>query len=243
MDLLYVIGTGSKHNNAELKYSLRSIEKYCTGYDRIFIVGYKPDFLNDNVIFVPCEDKYNEYKHKNILNCIQTAVDTTDISEDFVLQSDDHYYCKPYDFNKIPIYYKGLLLDFVSPKSTCPRYHTSLVVTRRILEHYGLPVLNGASHCGTRFNKTLFKSVEDTIIKDAYNNPWGIEPSAMMAALINKYQGLPYIYRRDCKARDCSNEQVLNEKIGDSFCFSCYEKAFNEELMEKLYPNPSKYER
>ena len=68
MDLLYVVGGGSKHNNAELRYSLRSIEKNCTGYDRVFIVGQKPEWVT-NVEFYPCDDPY-DCTHKNMMHKI-----------------------------------------------------------------------------------------------------------------------------------------------------------------------------
>ena len=56
MDILYVIGKGSEWNNNELRFSLRSIAKYGKNIDRVFIVGYKPDFVSDEVTFIPCDD-------------------------------------------------------------------------------------------------------------------------------------------------------------------------------------------
>ena len=58
MDILYVVGRGSTWNNNELKYSLRSIAKNGINVDRVFIVGYIPDFINrEEVICLPFEDK------------------------------------------------------------------------------------------------------------------------------------------------------------------------------------------
>ena len=50
MDILYVVGTGSKWDNNELRYSLRSIDKYGINIDRVFIVGTKPDFCDGKSI-------------------------------------------------------------------------------------------------------------------------------------------------------------------------------------------------
>jgi hypothetical protein len=45
MDILYYIGSGSRHNNDELRYSLRSLDAHCKDVDKVWIVGNKPRFL------------------------------------------------------------------------------------------------------------------------------------------------------------------------------------------------------
>ena len=52
MDILYYIGDGSHHNNEELRYSLRALEKHCKDIDEVWIVGNKPHFLNDKVKYL-----------------------------------------------------------------------------------------------------------------------------------------------------------------------------------------------
>lgn len=56
MDVLYYIGGGSMHNNNELRYSLRSLQKHCRDLGKVWVVGNKPDFLQ-NVEYVWLEDK------------------------------------------------------------------------------------------------------------------------------------------------------------------------------------------
>jgi len=116
-DQLYVLGGDSKHNDFELRMSLRSIEKYCEGYDRVFIVGRKPTWVC-NVEFYPCEDDMG-MAHKNILKKIMYACHETDISEWFTLQADDHFYTKPYDFRRVRPYEKGELPPPTSRKARC----------------------------------------------------------------------------------------------------------------------------
>lgn len=241
-DLLYIIGKGSKYNNEELKYSLRSIEKNCTGYDRIFIVGYKPTFLNDNVIYVPCEDKYDGYKHRNILNCIKTVIDTTDISNEFVLQSDDHFYIKPYNFDDITIYLKKAELN---NSTVGGKYKKALFATRKLLEKYNLPITNTAQHCGTLFNKEIFKSIEDTLVKEAIEDQWGAEPTCLIQAVMQKELGMVPVPRKDCKIKHQRTRLEIEKKIGDNFCFSTSDEAFAyvKPYLNKLFPNPSKYEK
>ena len=53
MDIVIPLGTGSRWQNNELRFALRSIEKYLTGYDKIFIIGECPSYLQ-NIIHIPC---------------------------------------------------------------------------------------------------------------------------------------------------------------------------------------------
>lgn len=56
MDILYYIGSGSHHNNQELRYSLRALETHCKDIGDVWIVGNKPHFLNNNVRYLWVED-------------------------------------------------------------------------------------------------------------------------------------------------------------------------------------------
>lgn len=38
MDILYILGNGSVHDNMEIRLSLRTVEKYAKNLDRVFIV-------------------------------------------------------------------------------------------------------------------------------------------------------------------------------------------------------------
>ena len=54
ISVVYPLGTGSKWQNNELRYSLRSLSKI-SGIGDVFIVGEKPDWVR-NVIHIPCKD-------------------------------------------------------------------------------------------------------------------------------------------------------------------------------------------
>ena len=69
MDILYCLGEGSKWNNNELRYSLRSLEKFGKNVGNIYVVGYDPGILSDKVTFIDCPNKYDR-KQKNILQAV-----------------------------------------------------------------------------------------------------------------------------------------------------------------------------
>lgn len=243
MDLLYLLGHGSRHDNVEIRYSLRSIEKYCKGYDRVFVVGQCPEWLR-NVEYIPCPDDQG-YSHKNMMKKILHACKNSDISEDFVMQADDHFYVRPYDFRDIKPYEKGELRSELWHPDRDTVYQQSIVDTRKWLEKHGYPYRNGSQHCGMWFKKSLWLQIEEEMLKPAFIFPYGLESSSIMAAALNKHLGIPYEYRKDCKVGNFGNEDDLKAKIGDNFCFSIYDIAFCsgiERILAKWYPNKSKYE-
>ena len=106
MDILYVLKR--EILNDDLRWSLRSVEKYLTGYDRIFVAGFKPRYVQ-GVTHVPVIQVGTKYQ--NVLGNIRTAVEKTDISEDFVLMNDDFIALRPIDLNKDKLNYIGGDLD------------------------------------------------------------------------------------------------------------------------------------
>lgn len=238
-----MLGTGSKHNNVELMYSLRSIEKNCTGYDRVFLVGQRPDWVT-NVEYYYCDDPYG-CSHKNMMHKILYACKNTNISNDFVMQADDHFYVKPYDFRDIKPYIRGELPSEYPKGSYMSDYKRSILDTRKWLESHGYPYMNGSCHCGMPFKKDLFLEIEDEMLKPAFDHPYGLESSSIMAAALNKHLGIPYEYKKDVKVKYFTNEENLKEKIGDSFCFSIYDMAFVygiRNILQKWFPDKSRFE-
>ena len=109
MDILYTLGKGSTWQDNELRYSLRSIDKYGINVNRIYIVGdWCPGFVDrDKVTFIRCHQPYTD-KFKNILYSVLYACENSDIAEDFLLSSDDHFYMEKTDFDAYPYWLKNL---------------------------------------------------------------------------------------------------------------------------------------
>lgn len=242
LDLLYVLGDGSYKNDIELRYSLRSIEKYCEGYGRVFIVGRKPRWVT-NVEFIPCDDPY-DHAHKNITHKIMTAVRDSDISEDFVFQADDHFYVRPYDFRDIAPYIKGDLPPVAKPESST--YYKSLTDTRVWLSAHSYPAKNGSQHVGMWLKKSLLLQIERDIITPGLKSPYGFEISSVMVNAMRKHLDIKPMERRDVKIIGFDDVDDLQAKIGDAFCFSIYDAAFPcglEKILRKWYPRKSTYEK
>jgi hypothetical protein len=83
IDVVYVLGTGSKWKNNELRFSLRAIEKNLTGYRDIYVIGENPGFLQ-NVIHIPYPDELPGNADGNIARKVLRACREKKLSDNFL---------------------------------------------------------------------------------------------------------------------------------------------------------------
>ncbi len=102
-DLVYVCRPG---DNEELRYSIRSVVANLK-HNKIWIVGYKPDWYTGD--FISVEDTSSKFN--NIINCLKVVIDSEDVSENFIFMNDDFFLLKQLD--SIPVLHGGLLFDKV----------------------------------------------------------------------------------------------------------------------------------
>ena len=162
VDVVYALGTGSKWQDNELRYSLRSLEKFCGNLGRVFIVGHKPDWVT-GVIHIPHDDwkqGHPEYRkrrgdvgHKdgNIIRKVLAAC-KTDLSERFLFASDDQCFLAPIDAWTLPALHCGLLRPITKGNT----WRRRVDHTRQYLESLGIAALHCDAHTITPHTKTEF---------------------------------------------------------------------------------------
>ena len=244
MDILYVIGRGSTWANNELKYSLRSLEKNCKNVGRIFIVGYCPDFIDKKkVTFIPVDDE-QDCKHKNIMRCIEVAVEQSNISDDFLYSSDDHFYILPTDFDNYPFFRKPV--EMPESYDNCNAYHKTLASTRMVFEAAGLTTYNFSWHGNTHFNKTLFNEPQFAAIrKISYYMQLGCEPSILMLNYWLSKRPFEITDRADRKFGKEVDRDGFMQGIEGRECISCASdvtKSYIRTYLAETFPDKSKYE-
>lgn len=249
MDILYIIGPKSKTNHFELRCSLRSIEKFGKNVGNVYVVGYCPRWLSDEVIKLPCEDKYKSdditqfQKNANICYKLLYAVDHSDIGETFMVSMDDHFYVKETDFENYPYFVRnrknyGIELPDSSPGTP---YLTFLSSVREYIKGKKLPILNFGLHRNRRVTREDIEACRE-VLGETINN---CIPSGGLIYLSNyRYSKDPFCYKivKDVKISNREQEHL----IGDSEVFSTtdfYPFTGLYFLLRKLYPDQSKYEK
>lgn len=227
MDIVYILGTGSQWGDNELKYSLRSVEQNLKEYVRIFIVGEKPAFLNDNIIHIPYKDNHKN-KQRNIHNKILAACECKEINDNFILFNDDYFIIKPMKLPQVPLYtYSEYLLDAV-PKFK-NNYKNHIEKTIQLLGN----VKNYDTHYPITINKKKYIQINEIIdwevtygylTRTLYVNrlPYTIFPVKITDKIINKVSDI-----EDKTFISCGNTILFGMK----------------KYLENKFINPSKYER
>lgn len=244
MNILYVVGTGSKWSNNELRFSLRSIAKYGQNIDRVFIVGNKPDFVSNEVGYLPCDDPYGA-KHKNIHYKMRNAIRELPLGDHFLISSDDHFYIQDVDFNNYPVYCKESEIPTRLQKGhLVTNYWRSLFETRELLMRNRLPIYQTNPHCNTHIDVQLWRANKH-IFKEAYLLPHGGEINCVMGNLMIAHGAKPTPYV-DCKVKYFDSIKGLKDMLQDKHCFSIGNEAIQcgiGTLLNELFPDKCKYEK
>ena len=237
IDLVYTLGTGSKWEDNELRYSLRSVEKHLHGHNNVYIVGVCPDWLTD-VIHIPMGDLYGYNRDRNIYAKIFTACRHNNISDDFLFMNDDHFFLRDFVTAEIPYYHKGRLSYAVELRPHGDNYRVTLNNAYRYLVKRNLPTKHFDVHTPIIYNKKAFirsLSVLDWevyygyVIKSVYANSLKIDGELIV----------------DCKIDQSQTRENIIKRITGRPFFSIGDNAINDDMkmvLQDLYPDPSRYE-
>lgn len=200
----------------ELRYSLRSIEKYLK-FDEVVIVGdYIPDWINNvTQIHIPDVQGQNNYSVRRKVIAALHYVD------DFLFFNDDFYLLKP--VKKDFPYYSSGTLEGKAEAGARPLLKR-LKDLNKPVKYYGhYPALYRKD-----FTEIMNNFPNECITKSAYLN--FIEPESIEIS--------------DCKILTAKKESFVREFIKDRPCFSTGLYSINSALpvLNELFPEPSIFE-
>lgn len=225
MDIVYVIGNSSKYNDLELRISLRSIEKNATKFNRVFIVGEKPKWIQ-NVIHIPVKDIYSP--ENNVFNKI-LIVCKSEISDKFMFMNDDFFMMKKFNPEKYPYFVNGKVEFIFNPS----KYQTVLNNTIFYLQEKVDKIMDYRVHCPIVFNRDKFLSLEPIFISRKHKET-GYSPRILYGNLFVK----KYIEEEDCKIWDD------NIFIGKQGCISTKDDGKNIlKILYETFYEKSKFEK
>lgn len=252
MDVVYIVGNGSRWGNNELRYSLRSIEKYAIGLGRVFIFGTIPNFINRaRVTCVEMKDETHQ-PAVNVFRKIKAAVDCCCVGDTFLLSSDDHFFIRPTDFVNYPLYYKGNELpsrsDLRTGKYGGVQYTQGMINTRDVMEKYNLGHIYFEGHTNKLYNKEAWRKLDELGVWNiGCKYPEGISTNTPMAAIIHQLNpSVDVLYRKDIKVQRFSSFSEVNKILYDTDSFSIGDGALScgmDRYLQWIFPEPSKYEK
>jgi len=247
-DIVIPLGTGSVQNNLELRYALRSIERFASNYHRIVIAGAIPDFVTDNenlVLKIRTEKRqWVQNKEARIAYNIFDALSHPEVTDNIAMWNDDYILCKETDVTTIPFYRNRFTLaEVAEQRETCDYYKRSLAKTCEFLKALQRPNFNYDIHCPIIYNKSTFlqmepawtesgKSMYGLVVKSTYSNICLVSEGPIM---------------RDLKFNNNTRKpNYIKDKVEERWIWSYSDKAFTEgvnEFLSKEYPTHSKFEK
>lgn len=230
MDVVYVLGNGSRWKNNELKYSLRSIEKYLK-FGKVFIVGEKPDWIKD-IIHIPATDPHRANKERNIYEKILLACNDDRISNNFFFFNDDHFLLKKVD--RLEAHHREPLEEFTWGRYTMYKHSANNTISH--LKRRSLSTFNYDIHCPIVYNKEKFKAMD-------YN--WNVRYGYLIKSLYGNTHQLQGRIMEDCKIQTTLTIHQLKDRVKDRWVFSIGDGAICKDLvkfMDELYPEKSRFE-
>lgn len=185
IDLVYILGNGSRWNNNEIRYSLRSVESYFPAARQVFVIGDCPEW-SQNVIHIKVPDTY-ENKLMNAREKYMAAATDPRIGKNFVLMNDDFFFIRQTE--EIPNYSRGTIAEMMSKHlSKNGYYYRSLWDTRRRLDAMGIPeAIDFEVHAPMILNKEKLLTVMGMVgtdkaysLRSCYGNLMNLEPVTVM---------------------------------------------------------------
>lgn len=255
MDVVYVIGTGSKWQNNELRYSLRSICKFAKNLGDVYIVGDQlPDFIEpSSVKFLQVKDAAQGRPQYNCALKIRYLFENTDVDR-FLLSSDDHFFIRPVNFDQWPLHYKGKELPRDDTKGVgSARYTRAMAYTRRFMERHLLDLRFWEGHTNKLYTRAAWEyltngEIGEDFFRTMEASPYGICVNSPMQAVIYQqeavYGRVNVWQRKDVKLHHLNTPEDW-ELLKNTESFSIYDSAISTGvagLLQVLFPEKCRFE-
>jgi hypothetical protein len=246
IDIVYFLTQQTFYEHRELRYSLRSLEKHVADVGQVFVVGAAPVWPISGVIHIPECDPYEVNRDANIIHKMRIACRNQEISRPFLFVNDDHYFSRDCRAGEFPYYHKG---EIRAAASSNREYNRRLGNTRRLLEEKGLGTLNFDVHTPILIDPARFLAAFEgwdwadeegpgVVMKSVYGNSCLVAQASPPADIV---------YLPDCKLTVRTGGQVnfWVAQLQERPCWSSgnYIPRLVGEILEKMYPEPSKFER
>lgn len=218
-------------DNEELRYSLRSIEKFYPEAD-VWVIGGKPSWYNGN--FIPVKQTYDSFT--NVRNSLSMIIDNPFIPDDVIVMNDDFFFLDRME--KFLFYVSGTLKDrilFDKQNNINSSYTKKLVHLHNHCSKYTQSPLDFDIHVPMPINKKKLKLIinESLMWRSNYGNRFAPKTKIKKIRDVKVYPNSIYSF----KSYDYKNPKYP--------FISTHDDSFNEvyeHLLKDLLQNPSRFE-
>lgn len=250
VDVVYVLGKGSRWADNEIRYSIRSFKQHFKDLRNVVIVGELPFFLR-GLMHIPYPDKAGLNKDGKMMLKIMAACKSEQVSKNFVLCTDDTVLLKDLNFEDFKGWHYGPIIhnkkddhtaEVVNPKKKpASNWFDFVYNTGNELKSRNLPHNNyDRAHAPQPVNKQEFIEVLEKW--DMVNNHYTVS---------NIYNNSSKLFTgedirgRNLKVSGPATTARLDELTAGKVCMNFSDPGLNEHMKEWLarrFPKPSEYE-
>lgn len=242
IDVVYIIGTGSRWRDNELRFSLRSITKNLSNIGKVFIVGECPDYLK-NIIHIPAGDIFDPAINAdgNIITKVLAACEDKRLGETFLFINDDHLIIQPVNIADIPAFHKGSMDTFPDDYWNLNYWRKRLRLTKEALLAKNLPCFHFDCHTPILINKHKFKKVAADF---DYKTGIGLTMKSLYGNSVYGTEGVLLTNQKKTIFKNYQLEEI-KERILDAKFISFNDQGLNDSLkwwLIEQFPDKSRYE-
>ncbi|MBK9043027.1 MAG: glycosyltransferase [Saprospiraceae bacterium] len=234
IDIVCPLGNESMHNDNELKFCLRSIEKHCNGYRNIYVVGTFPRWGNQYLKHI----KYDsiETKAVNIWRKILAVCNNPNVSDNFLFINDDYIFTDETFISEYPYYYSNDdLKELLVNRNEYDAYRIIIDDTQK-----AIPNMNYFDiHKPMLINKQKFIEMSN------YINPSEYSKGLLVKSTYCNYIGVKPVKKKDLILRNADDFIKYESILKKEKLFSYHNEAISDlfiNFVEENYPDKSLYE-
>jgi hypothetical protein len=211
----------TRNDYLDLRYALRGLEKFVNP-EKVYLIGGKPTWIK-GVKWIAYKDAIDtKFREKNIFDKLCACP-----ADNFLYFSDDNFLLAPW-VEKRP--YDGRLENKMYNLPRGSTYRNTIVNTMR----YGHKTFNYDVHVPSEINKEILFKMKKM--------PWGQDHGFCLKTLYAAFAGIEGTPCADMKIRKGDNVGI--DLIRSRAWFSTDDGIVETmvDVMEELYPKPSKWE-
>lgn len=227
MDLVYTVGPDPHHNFEELRYSIRTMERYMKKLETIFIVGELPPFLK-NVVHIPFSDKHKYNSARNIYEKTMAACQHAGLSDHFWASADDNFLLAPLSPKPYPYFKTGTLEGLIRNLGDTSLFKPYVESTYWALSDRYLPTNNFSVHIPIIYHKQIFIDILTSYDWEVYRKGYTIK------SLYANSLRIPGKEMKDIKIHTSRTITAIARKLNGASYFSTTESSWNEPMKEYL---------
>jgi hypothetical protein len=241
-DIVIPLGPGSRWDNNELRYCLRSLEMNFAPLGNVYLMTTCQIPWLKNVHVINVGDPLKSNKDGNLINKVLSACDQPGLSDEFLRLSDDQLLISPVAMaDEIKPYFLFNLKE-CSQRWWSGKWKNRMRRTMNYLTEHGLPAFHYDVHAPMLYNKKAFSRVFKGV---DFRSDIGYCINTFYYNHVDPPEKVKMQQQKLTIEQPCTREQITGRLSGRKY-MGYNDAGLNDDLkqiLRELFPNKSNFEK